>query len=432
LAAALPQIDAPAPRPWELYSERQRWRLLAILFLVATSNYFDRNVIAVLLEPIKHEFQLSDTLLGVLGGFCFALFYALFGIPISRWGDGGNRRTIITTALTIWSLMTVLCGLAQSFVQLAAARVGVGVGEAGAIPPAQSLIADYFPPERRAGAIAVFTSAATAGLLLGFGVGGYVAEKYGWRTAFILGGIPGLALALLTRWGLEEPRVQLGFPYDNPRRESFGETLQRLRQKRSYVHALIGCQLYFVMAYGALLFIPAYLIRVQHVALATVSVAYGTVGAVSGLIGTLGGGWLANRLGRKDVRWLAWLCAIACAVAGPLYMLALGVNNFTVFLAASGLGSALLAGGLPAMFAGIIAVAGSARRTTALAIVLFSATLIGGGLGPLVSGALSDVLTATYGDNGLRYALLAVMPVLLVTGGFFYAFGRAMPADLEE
>ena len=432
MAAALPQIDAPATRPWELYSQRQRRRFLAILFLVATSNYFDRNVLAVLLEPIKHEFHLSDTLLGVLGGFSFALFYALFGIPISRWGDGGNRRTIITVALVIWSLMTVVCGLAQSFVQLAAARVGVGVGEAGAIPPAQSLIADYFAPERRAGALAVFTSAATAGLLLGFGVGGYVAEKYGWRAAFILGGIPGLALALLTRWGLDEPRERLGFPEHNPRRESFGESMKRLRHKRSYVHALIGCQLYFFMAYGALLFIPAYLIRVQHIALATVSVAYGTVGAVGALIGTLGGGWLANRLGSKDVRWLAWLCAIACALTGPLNMLALGVNNFTLFLVLSGVGSTLLAGGLPSMFAGIIAVAGSARRTTALAIVLFSATLIGGGLGPLVSGALSDVLTATYGDAGLRYALLAVMPVLLVTGVFFYAFGRAMPADLEE
>jgi MFS family permease len=148
--------DAAMTPSWTLYSSRQRWGLLAVLFLVSTSNYLDRNVISVLLEPIKQEFHVSDTMLGLLGGFCFSIFYAVFGMPVARWADRGNRRTVITLALAIWSLMTLCCGLAQTFVQLTIARIGVGAGEAGAIPPAQSLIADYFSPQQRATAIAIF------------------------------------------------------------------------------------------------------------------------------------------------------------------------------------------------------------------------------------------------------------------------------------
>jgi MFS family permease len=433
MSAIIQVAPAPsAPASWELYSQRQRWGFLAILFLVATSNYFDRNVIAVLLEPIKHEFHVSDTMLGLLGGFCFATFYALFGLPVARWADGGNRRTIITLALTVWSLMTVLCGLAPSFGYLAAARVGVGAGEAGAIPPAQALIADYFPPQQRARAIAVFVAAAMAGYLLGFGVGGSVAATYGWRAAFLLAGVPGLALALLTLFGLDEPRVRLGFPSGNPDRESLGESLRRLKAKRAFIYAVIGCLLYFFIAYGAVIFIPSFLIRVQHVSLGLVSTAYGTAAAVGTVVGTLGGGWLADRLGRRDVRWLAWLPAAACALTGPLYMIAFSVDHFGLFLALGCVASTLLGGGLPTVFAAILAVCGSRRRATAIAIVLFSATLFGGGFGPLVTGAVSDALSATYGAEGLRYSLMSIMPLLLVTGGFFYLFGRAMPADLED
>jgi MFS family permease len=425
-------VNQPAVPSWTLYTGRQRWGLLAVLFLVSTSNYFDRNIISVLLEPIKHEFHASDTMLGLLGGFCFAAFYAVFGMPVARWADRGNRRTIITIALTVWSVMTVLCGFAQTFWQLAIARVGVGAGESGAIPPAQSLIADYFPPRQRASAIAIFTSAAVAGYLLGFGVGGYIAATRGWRAAFLLAGAPGLLLALVTRFGLREPRLQLGFPSLGADGERLSEALAHLLAKRGFLYALGGCMLYFFMAYGALIFIPSFLIRLMHVPLAVVSVSYGTVSAVGSLIGTLGGGWLADYLSRRDIRWLAWLPAAACALTAPLYVVAFSLHSFVAFLALGFVAEILLVGGLPPVFAAIHAVCGSRRRATAIALVLFSATLLGGGFGPLVTGAISDALTAVYGAEGLRYALTLMMTLLLATGGFFYLFGRAMPADLED
>jgi predicted MFS family arabinose efflux permease len=432
MATEAASVIPSAARPWALYTDRRRWGLLAVLFLVSTSNYFDRNIISVLLEPIKHEFNVSDTMLGLLGGFCFAIFYAVFGMPVARWADRGNRRTIITAALTVWSIMTVFCGLAQTFWQLAIARVGVGAGESGAIPPAQSLIADYFEPQRRASAIAIFTAAAVAGYLLGFSLGGYIAATRGWRAAFFLAGAPGLLLALVTRFGLSEPRLQLGFPGQGADGESIRETLARLAAKRGFLYALAGCILYFFVAYGALIFVPSFLIRTMHVSLAEVSLSYGAVGAVGSLIGTLGGGWLADRLCRRDIRWLAWLPAAACAITGPLYVVAFSLHGFVLFLVVGFVADILLVGGLPPVFAAIHAVCGSRRRATAIALVLFSATFIGGGLGPLVTGAISDAFASVYGAEGLRYSLTCLSTLLVATGGFFYLFGRAMPADLED
>jgi len=415
-----------------LYTERQRSAYLAVLFLVATSNYLDRNILAVLLEPIKQEFAVSDTLLGLLSGLCFALCYALCGMPVARWADRGNRRTIITLALLVWSAMTVLCGLVHSFWQLALARVGVGVGESGAIPPAQALLADYFPPARRTTALAIFTAASTAGYVVGFGAGGYIAATRGWRVALILAGALGLLLAVLARFGLAEPRLQLGFPARCAGVEFVPEALSRLAAKRSFLYALAGCIVHFFAVYGALIFVSSFLVRLLHVPLATVSVAYASVTAVGSLIGTLGGGWLADRLASRDIRWLAWLPAATCALAGPAFWVALSIDDLAPFLAFSFVAWMLLSASLPPVFAAIHAVCGSRRRATAVAVALFSATVFGTGFGPLVTGAISDALTALYGAEGLRYALKFTVSLLVVAGALFYLFGRAMPMDLED
>jgi MFS family permease len=189
--------------------------------------------------------------------------------------------------------------------------------------------------------------------------------------------------------------------------------------------------LYFFIAYGALIFVPSFLIRCLHLSLATVSVRYGAVAAVGSVIGTLGGGWLADRLGRRDIRWLAWLPAIACTATAPLYIIGFQMNDFNAFLCVGFLAGILLTGGLPPVFAAIHAVCGSRRRATAIAIVLFSAGLVGAGFGPLATGALSDELSSKYGIDGLRYSLTLVMSLLVATGGTFYLFGRTMTADLE-
>jgi len=404
---------------------------LAILFLVAISDSYDRNVISVVLEPIKQEFHVPDAMLGLLGGLCSAVFYALFGLPAATWADRGNRRTLITVALTIWSLMTLCCGLAQTFWQLAIYRIGVGAGQSGAVPPSQSLIVDYFPPQRRASALAIFTSSSMAGYLLGFLVGGLIAAAHGWRAAFLVGGAIGLALALVTRLGLAEPRL-LRTRDAGQAPERWRQSLALLMMKRSYRYVLAAAFVYFPFVFGVQLFIPAFLMRVLKVPLTELSIYYGAVTAVSTVIGTLGGGLLADHLGRKDVRWLGWLPAVGCGLSFPLYILQFSCQGFIPFLVVTFVWSMVLNAGLPSVYAAIHAVCGSRRRAMAIAIMLFSATLFGAGVGPLMTGAISDALTARYGVDGLRYALLAVAPLVAATGGCFYLMGRAMPADVED
>jgi MFS family permease len=415
-----------------MYTLRQRWGFLAILFLVSTSQFLDRSVISVLLEPIKQEFNISDTMLGFLGGSCFALFYTVAGMPVARWADRGNRRTIITLSLVAWSVMTLLCGLAQTFWQLLLARVGVGIGESGGIPASQSLIADYFPPERRATAIAVFIGAVTAGNVLGLGVGGNVAATYGWRQAFVLAAFPGLLLALIVRLTLAEPRLQAGGPDTSTQAERVADAVSRLRQKRSYVTALFGSVLYYLFVYGPVIFIPSFLVRVLHEPLARASTTLAIVGATASLVGTPIGGLLADRLSRRDIRWLSWLPALTFAFAGPVWLLAFSLNNMTQVMACIFIATVLLAAGFPSVFSAIHSVCGSIRRATAIAIVLFSASLLGGVFGPVVSGAVSDALGADYGSDSLRYALMVMTVLLPASSLMFYLCGRAMPCDVES
>ncbi|HEY3383572.1 MAG TPA: MFS transporter [Vicinamibacterales bacterium] len=421
-----------AIKPWTLYSEGQRWRLLAILFLVSTSNYLDRNIISILLEPIKREFHVSDTLLGLLSGVSFALFYATLGLPVARWADRGNRKRIIALALTCWSVMTAACGVVQSYWQLALARIGVGAGEAGAIPPAQSLIADYFPPERRAGAYAIFTAAGMAGYVLGFVAGGQVAVAYGWRMSFLVAGLPGLALAVLVHLGLREPRMAVGFQALGGTQEPLARTVRRLAGKKAYRYVLMGQTLYFVVAYGVLIFVPSFLLRVLGQPLGKVSVLYGTTAAAGSVLGTLGGGFLGNRLGGRDVRWLAWLPAVACVLTYPVLLFGFTLNDLWPFLACGFVTNLLLNAGLPLVYAAIQAVCGAKRRAMAVAVMFFFANLIGFGLGPVLTGAISDALTARWGVGGLRYALMSVSTVLLASSWCFYRCGCAMPNDIEE
>jgi MFS family permease len=416
---------------WTVYSDRQRWCYLGVLFLVATVNYVDRNIISVLLESIKREFQVSDTMLGLLGGISFAFFYATLGLPMARWADRGNRKTIIALSIAAWSVMTALCGLANTFWQLAAARIGVGVGESGAIPPANSLIADYFPPERRSSAFAIFVSAGMAGYLISFLIGGQVAAAYGWRMAFLAASLPGLALTVIVHFVLDEPRVREG-RIASPVTETLRHTARQLWKKRSYRELTGGMTLYFFVAYGANIFVPSFLMRVLHVPLAQVSVKYGTVAGISSVIGTIGGGIIADRLSRRDVRWLAWMPAVACACAFVAYMLSFAMPDLNHFLTVNFFAGIFIAAGLPPVFSALQAICGSPRRAVAVAVCFFFANLLGLGLGPVVTGALSDALSIHYGPDGLRYALMIVEVVSLGVAWFYFRCGKSMPPDLED
>jgi MFS family permease len=416
--------------PWALYRPAQRWLFLAILFLVSTSNYIDRQVVSILIEPIKREYALSDSAMGLLSGFAFAAVYALLGIPVARLADRGNRKVVITATLAVWSCMTVLCGLVRSFPQLLLARVGVGTGEAGATPPAQSLIADYFPPDQRARALGIFMSSATVGYLVAFTIGARLAADHGWRAAFIALGAPGLLLCLLTWFGLSEPRSTLG--RRNEEQESLGLALRTLAAKRTYVLLCLSAVLYWLVAYGALIWFPTYLLRVMNLDLAAVGTVYGSVAAAGALMGSVLGGLIMDAATRRGPKASVCVPAVILIGAAPVYEVALLSNSLAIFLIGSLIGGFAIGTAGPALFSILHRVCGSPRRAIAVAILLSFANLIGLGLGPVITGALSDALSASYGPVGLRYALMISILILVPAGAILWAASGSIEQDIEQ
>ncbi len=418
--------------PWTLYSPAQRWFFLGILFLTATSNYIDRQVISILIEPIKLEFGASDTTMGLLSGFAFALVYAVVGIPVAWLADRGDRRIILSVSLFLWSVMTVLCGMAQNLAQLVAARIGVGVGEAGANAPAQSLIADYFPPGQRARALSVFAAAAMVGYVIAFIAGAHLADTHGWRTAFIVLGLPGVILPLLCFFGLREPRHGRTRGSGPASGEPIATSLRVLASKRSYVLLVAGMSLYFFVSYGAVIWFPSYMVRLLGAKLTDVAGIYGAASAAAALVGTIGGGIISDKLAVRNVRWLAWMPAIALIVIWPIYVAALLTPSVWGFIALAAIGNLGLEGVLPALYAVIHRVCGSPRRAMAVAISLFCANLIGLGAGPPVAGLISDRLGGIEGAVGLRHALMLVTAMLLPAGILVWASARHILGNSES
>ncbi|WP_126177113.1 spinster family MFS transporter [Tsuneonella rigui] len=421
--------DSVTERPWETYSESRRRVLLAILFLVSLSNYIDRHIVSILIEPIKHEFGASDAQMGLLTGFAFAGVYAVFGIPIARWSDRGNRRLIIGTSVAVWSLAATLCGMAQSFAQLALSRAGVGVGEAGAIPPSQSLVADYFPPERRTSAIGILTSAATVAYIVVFTAGVALVDRYDWRTSFIILALPGFFIAALSLLGLSEPRQKSG---RSVRHEPIKEAFLSLIRTPSYVFVVIAMTLYFVVAYGALTWFPAYMTRVLSWQLSDVGLTFALTKGLATLVGTLGGAYLTDRLGRNDQRWIARLPSLLLVGSFVFYMVSLASADQTMFFGASFIAATGIGAALPAMFSVLHLVCGGERRSMAVAIMFFFANFIGLGIGPLMTGLLSDEFTARYGVIGLRYALGVSMFAFIPSSIAMWICSRRLRCDLER
>jgi MFS family permease len=419
--------------PWELYSRGRRWVFLAVLFLVSTSNVVDRQIIVVLLEPIKQEFGVSDTMLGVLTGLSFALFYVSLGIPIARWADRGNRKLIIGLSLTVWSIFTALCGVAQSFWQLALARVGVGAGEAGAVPPAQSLLADYFPPEKRSLALAIFFMSAAAGNVLGLIVGGQVAEAYGWRLTFLIFAAPGILLVGLVAIVLKEPRQQMPAALNTATNESFLEAVNVLKKKPAFVNSVIGMVLYYIMGYGALTFTISFITRNYDLSLAQASTYYGGIALAGALIGSPIGGVLADRLALRDLSWLAMIPAIGFGIVFPLSVIAFLAMDVNVMFSFSALSIVVLMASAPPLFSCLHAVCGNRRRATSIAIAYFFANLVGVGMGPIITGALSDFLAVSLGEAaGIRYALVAMSILYLPSAFFMWRAAQTIAEDAEE
>ena len=414
-------------------SPAYRAYVMFILVVVYTFNFIDRQIVGILAVPIKADLGLTDTQLGLMGGLAFALFYTGLGIPVAILADRWKRTWIMTAALMIWSGMTAACGLANSFWQLFLARLGVGVGEAGGVAPAYSLISDYFPSHQRARALSVYSFGIPIGSALGILFGGYIASKIDWRYAFFAVGIAGILVAPIFKLTVAEPpRGQ----YDVKRPDGPSPTLvqivQLLAHKPSFWVISLGAAASSMMGYGLFFWLPSFLVRSFGLSLLDASMFYGAILLIGGIAGTWAGGYMADRFGAGKRGNYVIIPAVAFLATIPLYVLAILspdlTTTFFALLIPTGLGLAWLGPVLSA----IQHVVPPTMRATASAIFLFINNLIGIGAGTVALGIISDNLEARFGDDSLRYAILAGTGFYLVAAILFLASAKRLAKDWEE
>jgi predicted MFS family arabinose efflux permease len=395
-------MSAPAPAPRARYA-------LGVLFVVYAVSLIDRQILAMLLQPIKAELGLRDWQLGFLSGLSFALFYSTAGIPLARLADRGSRRNVIAAGMVVWSVATALCGSARSFVQLALARVAVGAGEAAGSPPSHSLISDLFPPQQRARALAIYTMGANFGIMGGFMLGGWLSESIGWRWTFVAVGLPGVLVALVVRLTLPEPqRGAIEARVDDAPQPPLGAALRHLFSLRAYRQIGVATSLYNVASYGFMFWVPAYMERVHEMGRTEIGLWLGPIAGLAGASGAFIGGWLADRGAHHDERWLVWVPAYAGLVATPFIVLFLMVSDAYVALACYVPVTLLTAMWTGPTYSAVQGLVSLRMRATASAVLLFLLNFIGFGIGPQLVGILSDVLEPVWGNEAIRYALLAV------------------------
>lgn len=402
-------------------NRRSHYTLLLLLFVYAMSMV-DRQIMAVLIEPIKREFGVSDTAMGLLTGLTFALFYSVVAVPFGRYADRSNRRNFIALCCAAWSVMTALCGLGTSYLHLALARSGVAVGEAGASAPSMSMIADHYPPQQRARAMSVFMLAPSLGTLVGLSVGGWIAFRYGWRSAFLWMSVPGLIAAFLLRFTGVEP---IRGTWDSAARqqtaktESLGEVLRALWKSKEFKRISLAGVLLGFSGYGIGIWSTAFLVRSHGLNLKDAGIIVGIIGGLTAVVGGLFSGWLCDRLSVRDPRWQLGVPMLGTLIALPLgiiYFLYPAGNPWMV--GSIMIPKAMIFNSLFSFFsvwwaapsyAALTAITRPDRRATVLALYGLGIALVGAGLGPFAVGALSDALTGIAGIEALRWSLIVIV-----------------------
>lgn len=401
--------------------------VLAVLILAYTFNFLDRQILGILAGPIKAELGLSDSQLGLMGGLAFALFYTGLGVPIAALADRWSRTWIMTGALTLWSGFTALCGFATGFWQLFLCRMGVGVGEAGGVAPAYSLISDYFPKEQRARALAAYSFGIPIGSALGILFGGLIAHAIDWRAAFIVVGLAGVALAPLFRFVVREPPREAAAAAVE--QAPAGGGIRALLAKPSFWLISLGAAASSVCGYGVAFWLPSFFERSLGMGLVDRSLFLGAMTLVGGVIGVWAGGVLGDRLGRARPAAYLLVPAVAFLLALPCFVLAVQAKElwlaFILFLIPTGLNLVWLG---PVITA-VQHLVAPAQRSTASACFLFVNNLIGLGLGTWYFGAVSDALTPRYGAEALRYAIYSGLGFYLVSAALFAFAARGLKRD---
>jgi len=417
------------------FTPAYRWYALGLMVVVYVFNFIDRSILGILVQPIQNDLGVSDTLMGFLGGAVFAVFYTFLGIPIARLADTGIRRNVLAVCLALWSGATALCGLAQNFVQLALARIGVAVGEAGGSPPIHSMISDMFPPTQRGTALAIYALGIPIGTMLGNLGGGWISEAFDWRTAFVVVGLPGVFLALIVRFTLREPprgasegRVESAAADAPP----VGEVLRFLWTRKSFVYVGLGCAAHAFVTYGAGYWIAAMFARSHGYSTGDMGTALFLLG-IPGIIGTFLGGYLADRLGLRDMRWYTWLPALAIICYVPFSVVSYLHTDPVIALWAMVVPNILGGFFLGPRFTVAQGLVGPRMRAMSSSILLFVLNLIGMGLGPQMVGVLSDVLNSStdLGDASLRWSLTLCLAMNAVSALLFFLASRTLRSDLD-
>jgi predicted MFS family arabinose efflux permease len=404
--------------------------MLLILLIVFAVSYMDRQLLAILIDPIKSELDISDSSAGLLYGFTFAVFYSLLGIPIARLADRSNRFRIILISLVLFSAMTAVSAGAVTYWQLLLARIGVGVGEAGTSPPSHSIIADLYPLERRSTAMAIFALGPHVGVLLGFLIGGFLGQWLGWRAVFLFAGVIGLVVALVSARVIEEPRRMRR--QSATQQPSSIDALRTLLRSPALRQLLIGASVVNMAVAALVAWLPAFMMRSYGLSLSATGVLLALVLGVLGGCGTLFGGWLADRHGARDSSWRVRCIVVVLLVCAACWTVAITVGNAGVALAALAAAGSLIAFHVGPSFAMVQSLAPPHIRAFAAACLLFAANLIGLGVGPLAVGLLSDAWYSQHGADSLRMGLMIVPPIMVWAAIHYQAAARRITADLRS
>jgi len=412
---------------------------LFVLLMVYIFNFLDRQIVAILAEPIARDLSLSDTQIGLMAGLAFALFYTIMGLPIARYADRSttNRVWLIGGAVAVWSAFTVISGLAQTYTQMLLARIGVGIGEAGGTPPAHSLIADKVPPEKRARAISIYQMGPAIGSLMGLVLGGLLADTFGWRVAFMVVGLPGLILAIIVVVALRDPRFEKGKPVMNVREDTihaatFAQSLKFIWDSRAFRYFLVVLPLAGISSYGMIIWATIFFQRSHGLTAGETGLSFGVVFGVASALGIWLGGQFSDRWGALDKRHSQTASALGLFLSVPFIIAALLIEQtwlaIVLFFPGMVLKS-LYIGSVPSAIQGLVP---TSSRAVASATMLFLQNLIGLGVGPLILGYFSDILKPVYGDDSVRYVLMAAMSMSLMAGIALWVSRKYLPNELDR
>jgi len=410
------------------------WWTLAVLTFVSILEWADRALMSVVAEPVKEEFELSDTELGFLLGFAFVSVRVLIAIPVGRLADTWNRRNLLAIALAIWSSATMAMGMARSYLESIAARLCVGAGTSGSYPPTVSMLADLFPLKQRGLAMGIWSIGSTVGFSLGVGIGGIITSTAGWRAAMIYFSVLGIGVALLLVFVVREPtrRDSSGSELATQTPPSLGEVFAFVRRQRSLLHVTVGFVALSIVDISIAFWSVSYFVRSHGLDVLEASSLLATVWLIAGIPGTLLGGYLMDRLARRDIRWHAWMIACICLatiVPAPFIYLSPSVPMALTAVFVSQLIWTMWFAPQVTVLTGLV---GSRTRAIAWAAFSITAALVGQGVGPQLIGAISDLLTPHLGVHALRYALLTGMIFQVWAAWHFYCAAKTLTDDYER